>query len=101
MVVCGPTTRVAAETDPCLVVEILSESTAAIDQIEKLAAYAAVPSVLAYLIVSQTEKKIIVHRRVGEDLRPERYGPGESLRLDCPSTELSIDEIYDDLGLLG
>ncbi len=84
MVVCEPSVREAAETAPCLVIEVLSESTAAIDQIEKLAAYERLPTVEAYVIVGQAEPRVVVHRRDGDGFRAELYGPGESFPFGVP-----------------
>ena len=56
------------ETEPCLLIEVLSKSTADIDKREKFAAYKQIESLRAYVIVHQ-DKKLI-----------ERYWPDENGR---------------------
>ena len=96
MVVCDPLLDGAAERSPCLVVEVLSDSTAAIDQVEKLAAYERILSIKTYLIVSRSERRVIAHRRAGEGdaFRAEVYQGGSAISLPCPAFELAVDEIY-------
>ena len=65
MVYCG--SAIAGEeklvSDASLIVEVSSESTAEIDRREKLSAYRKLPSLKAYWIVSQTERRVEVHSR--------------------------------------
>ncbi len=94
MVVCDQDDDALSETAPCFVAEVLSDSTAAIDQIEKLAAYAKVPSILAYTIISQSERTVVLHRRLGAELRPEFYRDDDVISLDCPPVRLTVAELY-------
>jgi Uma2 family endonuclease len=48
---------------PCLIVEVLSPSTAATDKREKLIAYKLIDSLQEYAIVWQDEKRVEIHRR--------------------------------------
>jgi Uma2 family endonuclease len=48
---------------PCLIVEVLSPSTASTDRREKLLAYKMIDSVQEYAIVWQDEKRVELHRR--------------------------------------
>lgn len=57
------------ETDPVLLVEVLSGSTVHRDIGLKLAAYRAIPSLRAYLIVYQDERRVESHWREREDAR--------------------------------
>lgn len=50
---------------PCLIVEVLSPSTAATDKREKLIAYKLMDSLQEYVIVWQDEKRVELHRRNG------------------------------------
>jgi len=50
-------------TDAFAVFEVLSDDTAAIDQGDKLADYALVPSLCCYVILEQTFVSAMVHRR--------------------------------------
>jgi Uma2 family endonuclease len=62
MVACGPEGRDALVEDaPCLVVEVASPSTAVIDRREKLVAYKRIPTLEAYVIVEQDERRVQRH----------------------------------------
>lgn len=80
---------------PCLIVEVLSESTERIDRREKLLAYQAIPSLREYLLVAQDRVSVELFRRADE-WRPERHDGGE-LWLDCVSTALPVADIYTDV----
>lgn len=94
-VTCGPRRPDStAMTDPVLVVEVLSDSTAAFDRMKKRADYATLPSVRYVLLVETEERLVELDRREGEDwLRETVTGDG---RLDFPDlgVSLDLDEIY-------
>lgn len=70
-------------SDATLVVEVLSESTAAIDRREKLVAYQKLGSLRAYWIVSQSEQRVEVHSRDASGRwQALAYGLGEALPVD-------------------
>jgi len=50
-------------TKPCMIVEVLSESTERIDRREKFLAYTTLPSLRDYLLVSQTRRAVWHYRR--------------------------------------
>jgi Uma2 family endonuclease len=82
-------------TKPCLIAEVLSPSTEATDRREKLVVYRNLPSLQAYLIVSQDQHSIVTRIRDANDEWQETgYGSGEVFWAPCPGTELSVDEIY-------
>lgn len=82
-------------TRPCLIVEILSPNTERFDRREKLLAYITLPSLREYLLVAQDEKRVEVYRRV-QGWLPEEYTEGV-FSLDCVSTELSVEDVYQDI----
>ena len=86
------------EDRPCLVVEVVSPGTAAIDRREKLAAYKRVPGLKAYLIVEQQEMRVERHWRDVEGAwwQAELVGEG-SFPVPCPETRLSLAEVYEGL----
>jgi len=87
--------------DPCLVVEVLSPSTEAIDRGEKFLNYRKLPSLLGYLLVSQSRRQVELFRRVGtSDIwqLETRIDTG-SVELPCPKYALSLDQIYADVRL--
>ncbi len=99
MVACGPEPEDPyIEDTPCLVVEVLSPSTQSTDRREKLMVYRQVPSVEAYLIVSQERRRVERHFRDegGVWRRADLVDEG---RFPVPrlETELSLDEVYEGL----
>jgi Uma2 family endonuclease len=81
-------------TDACLVVEVTSPSTRRTDRREKLAAYRRCPSVQAYLVVEQGERLVERHWRDGAGAWQHETLTSGAIPIPCPSTALSIDEIY-------
>ncbi len=80
---------------PCLIVEVLSESTARIDRREKLLAYQTLPSLQAYLLVEQEARRVELYRRAN-DWRVEYHDEGE-VWLDCLELALPLADVYVDL----
>lgn len=84
---------------PCLLIEILSESTARIDRREKLLAYQTIPSLQSYLLIEQERRHVELYRR-GTGWQAEHYGDGalpNALSIECLDTSLSLDAIYADV----
>lgn len=80
---------------PCLIVEVLSPSTEANDRREKLVLYRNLPSLQAYMIVAQDERKIELHTRdANGEWQQTELGPGDMFTVPCPGAELSVDAIY-------
>lgn len=78
----------------CLVVEVLSDTTEAIDRGEKLLAYQKLPGLQAYVLVSQLSKRLEVFRRMEDGgWRYELIEAG-AVRLPCVNVALSLDELY-------
>ena len=100
MVVCNPTDpdpQVMYETAPCLLVEVISKSTAQNDRLAKYAAYTALPSLQTYLIVEQAERRVYAYHREGKAWRLEEVASSGSLNLPCLGRSLTLDEIYADV----
>lgn len=82
---------------PCMVVEVLSASTEAIDRREKLYNYRRLPSLQAYLLVAQDHRRIEVYRR-GEEISwtYEVHAAEEAaIELPCPRASLSLAQVYE------
>ena len=86
-----------AVVNPTVLVEVLSDSSEAYDRGEKFVHYRRIPSLREYVIVSQHEARIEVHRR-NEAGRWELYeaGAGESVELVSIGCVLSVDDVYRD-----
>src|SRR5258708_6570345 len=66
-VVCDPTDQHRLYTErPCIIVEVLSDSTRRIDRGEKLETYTRIPSLQAYLIVAPDQWRVERHWRRDE-----------------------------------
>jgi Uma2 family endonuclease len=97
-VVCGlliedPEGRDTA-TNPTLLVEVLSDSTAAYDLGEKREHYQRIPSLQEYLVVSQHEPRITLWRRAEDTWSQDSYGPGGKVLLASIGCELDLDDLY-------
>ena len=96
MVICGgkpPHTHY--EEAPCLVVEVLSENTEAIDRREKLWRYRELPSLQGYLLVDSREKRVEGYFRQGEGWF-YRLWEGEGVaEVPCLGTRLSLEAVYE------
>lgn len=97
MVACGDQPDDYFETAPCLLVEVLSRRTAAIDRLAKYAAYTALPSLRTYLIVEQTERRVYAYQRQGDAWNLTEYEGQGDVPLPCLGISLSLDEIYEDV----
>jgi len=97
MVICGRVAELdVVATDPCVVIEVTSPSTARIDRGEKLTAYRGIPSLRAYLIVDHRRRRVERHWRsdvAAAWMRDEVVGDG-SVAVPCLDVELSLDTIY-------
>jgi Uma2 family endonuclease len=82
--------------DPVLVMEVLSASTEATDRREKLLAYRTLPSLSEYVLVSQDEARVDIHRRRG-DIGWERieYSGPETVELTSIGLQIGMREIYE------
>jgi Uma2 family endonuclease len=93
---CDPNDRATYyRTPPCLLVEVLSESTARIDRRKKFWAYQTIHCLSEYLLISQTAREVGIYRRA-DGWAQEIVGEG-SIRLKCLDVELALDVIYEDV----
>lgn len=86
------------ETAPCLLIEVLSDSTARTDKREKLVAYQQIESLEAYLIVHQNEQRLEHHwLGAGGRWQHAHLTDGGRVPLECPDVVLNMNEIYEDI----
>lgn len=82
-------------TEPCLLVEIISERSRDIDRSTKYLAYTTIPTLQTYLIAEQTERRVYAYsREAGEWILTEYVGQGV-IPLSCLNAQITLDEIYD------
>lgn len=102
-VICGPLQRDpesdATVTNPKLLVEVLSEGTAAYDRGEKLEQYKLIDSLQAVLLFSQGSRRVELHERSSQGWRTEVFAGDQLVRLPSIGAELSLARVYDDSGL--
>lgn len=100
-VVCDPSDDdTYVKRSPCILVEVLSESTETIDRREKLAAYLSLPGLRYYLLVSSLRRRVeyFARNREGE-WEIAALEDGERLDLRCGDycAALDLARIYEDL----
>ncbi len=81
-------------TNPVIVVDVLSPSTAPIDHGDKLIDYFNVASIQHYLIVQPAKMVVIHHRRAGGAITTTIHSEGE-LTLDPPGLRVPTADLFD------
>lgn len=104
-VVCGPVECDPANrhtvTNPVVLVEVLSEGTAAYDRGEKFEHYRQLPSLREYVLIDSKAASVEVRsRRPDGTWSAQTAGPGQRASLPSLELALEVDELYRD-GLLG
>lgn len=83
---------------PCLLIEVLSPSTADIDRREKLLAYQTIASLHEYAIVYQDERRVELYKRRGNEWAVTVHTGADSFVLTPAAgleLNLSLDEVYE------
>lgn len=101
-VVCGSAETADERNDillnPTLLVEVLSDSTAAYDRGRKFLSYQTIPSLKEYLLVAQDEPRIECYRRQAEGwLYTQASSPDAAVSLESLGIELPLAEIYEEI----
>ncbi len=99
MILCTTKTEDGVETQPCFVLEVLSDSTAQTDLSEKLREYTALPSVEQYAIVSQGVKLVILYNRAKDGWKVTTLETTGNIDIPCLAATLSLEQLYEGLGL--
>ncbi|AUB82861.1 Uma2 family endonuclease [Candidatus Thiodictyon syntrophicum] len=105
MVVCGPRTFLDESrdvlTNPTLIIEVLSDSTEAWDRGGKFAAYRSLPSLRAFLLLSQRAMQAESFVRADDDTWTLRAfsGPDAVVPLAAAEASLQLREVYDKVDL--
>ena len=103
MVSCDPRDKNAIKLIqyPCLIVEVLSPSTAAYDRGDKFTHYRQISTLQEYVLIDAEKVSIDRYRRIADrhwDL--QTYITGESLDLHSITWEIPLELIYEDIPLL-
>ena len=100
MVTCsaGDRRQPLVQSEPTLVVEVLSESTAGYDQGMKFEAYRQLPSLREYVLVAQNNASVLVYRRgEGVEWIVHPYGADETLHLPSLDLAIPVAALYEDI----
>ena len=90
--------RALAIQAPCLLIEVLSDSTAAVDRGPKFAAYRQLPSLQEYLLVDIERRHLELFRRQPEGwVLHEPLGEPRTLILTSVNLPLLDSDVFDDL----
>lgn len=99
MLACDPDDRATYyRTHPCLIVEVLSDTTERIDRREKLLAYTSIDSLQEYVLLSQNSVEAELHRRA-EGWRTQVISSGD-VRFQCLDLTVPLAAIYEDVPML-
>lgn len=85
------------ESNPTLIIEVLSDSTERIDRQEKRLAYQRLTSLREYVLLAQDKLVAEVYRRVADGWELERFEGQEALRLEAVDLSVPLAEIYADV----
>jgi Uma2 family endonuclease len=84
------------QDEPAVLVEVLSNRTRRLDEVEKKDAYLTIPSLCAYLLVEQETPTVVVFRRTEQGfVREVHQGPDAVIPLREVDVELPLAEVYD------
>lgn len=88
----------AALHSPCLVAEVLSESTAANDRDAKVVAYRAIPALHDYLLVDIDARRLELYARYSEGWLLRESMPAQPwVELGSIGLKLTLDDAFSDL----
>lgn len=79
---------------PCLIIEVLSDSTEAVDRGEKLLNYQKLGSLQGYVLLSQDLPRAEIYGRLEDGWRYDVREAGETVELPCVGLELALDTLY-------
>lgn len=84
-------------TNPCMLIEVLSDSTERIDRREKLFTYTSLPSLKEYLLSSQKERRIEQYLRREDGNWTHKIFTENGIPLACVETVLELDSVYEEV----
>jgi Uma2 family endonuclease len=85
---------------PCLIIEVLSESTETIDRKEKLRSYRQLASLQEYVLIDQTRPWVELYRLTDQGWLHQVIQEDEEIELHSIGLKLSTKALYQDTGLL-
>jgi Uma2 family endonuclease len=99
IVSCDPQDRSThMSTRPCVIVEVLSPSTQKTDRSEKLLMYRGIESLMAYLVVHQSQQRVERHWRTADGAwRSSIVEDDGMVPCPCLDVNISLTDLYADL----
>jgi Uma2 family endonuclease len=94
VVSCAPGNDEYFLENPCLLVEVLSESTQNTDTNEKLDEYLKLESLQRYVLVDQTTKRVIVYARAPQGWMVEVLDSEGQFEVPCLETSVTLEQVY-------
>src|ERR1044072_7634205 len=86
------------KTQPVLIIEVTSPTTAGIDRREKLMAYQKIATLREYVLVAQDEIKVEVYRRDKNGRWwEETLGQDDAVELESVNMNITVKEAYEDV----
>jgi Uma2 family endonuclease len=83
---------------PCLIVEVLSESTSQVDHTEKWLNYQRIPGLDMYVMVAQDRRFLEVYtRQTDGSWRYETLEDAGTLKFACVNASMTLDDVYEDV----
>jgi len=90
-----------ATTNPCTIIEVLSESMEAKDRGEKWQGYRTIPSLREYVLIAQDQVYVEIFRKVEEEGKEERwlneYHDDIEKQVIIAEQSIQMTEIYRDV----
>lgn len=87
-----------AKQHPSLIIEVLSDSTAAYDRSRKFELYQQIDTLQEYLLIEQDRKHADLFRKNSEGLWVlHPAGAGDLIRLDSLDVTLGLDDLYEEV----
>lgn len=83
--------------NPCLIVEVLSDSTESTDFGKKLDEYTRLPSLQRYVLVASDSRFVVVYRREGTRWTVESLEETGEFDVPCLETTVTLEQIYADV----
>ena len=79
---------------PCVVVEVLSDSTEGKDRIKKANLYRKCPTIQEYMLIATRYQAVEVQRRAGDEWTLNVFGPGDEVELASIGVRIPLAAIY-------
>ena len=96
MIVCKPPADDFFETSPCVIIEVVSPSTARKDRLEKRFSYLALESLQLYLLIDSRKREVTGYYREPQGF-VERITADDSVPVPCVGASLRFGELYDNV----